>query len=784
MNKFYQFIFLLFFSAPAFLYAGTTGKISGNVKDKRTNEPLTGATVVVDGTRLGGTTDAKGDYYILNVPPGTYSVTATFIGYARTTVTQVRIKIDQTTQVNLSMTETSFQTQDVAVVAERPKVEIDLTASKENISKEELSNTWGQGIADVVSDLTAANVNGGIRGSFGLDMSYRVEGMDLRDPGSNTNFSSVNLTAIQEVEVLTGGWNAEYGQANGSIVNIVTRKATDRIHAVASYRMRPSGKYHWGRNLYGDDDPMYNVMTTADFWDPSKTWKTPWMETPLAGYNGGIAPFTNMTPQQRADWWTKFVNDRNQFPWIDYTERTQWEQEVTVYGPVTKGLSFMLSGRYKEGVEIYPSALKYNPDMTFQGSIDWNMLDNTKVSLSGVFTKFTNSGSPRTNYQSSETNPSEIAVQQMAYIMDPYSDYKFWLSGTKGGSDTFTMRPPEKADLSSLQAKITHVFSNETFMEVALQQSKMNYSLDYRDIARAAYYPSFGLPLSELPDTTYKLPGYGIAPPNSWYTPRWGYAGDVWRTWTVSSSYGIKADLTSQVTKHHLLKTGLVFSYQMFEKHSHEGGLNPGNTFAQVNDIVPITDHPYEGALYVQDKIEVGNMVVNAGIRFDFFNANKNVSADIYDPLMLSALTPGNSGQIGRVGYRQDGSGPGYVKTTAKYAFSPRIGISHPITETTVLHFMFGMFNQRPSWNKLLANPVVWTSRFANNLNSDFFIPDTTLVTYRYYGQKVGNPALTWEKMIQYEIGFEQNIANVLSLDVTMYYKDGWDLTSLGMDQG
>ncbi len=128
-----------------------------------------------------------------------------------------------------------------------------------------------------------------------------------------------------------------------------------------------------------------------------------------------------------------------------------------------------------------------------------------------------------------------------------------------------------------------------------------------------------------------------------------------------------------------------------------------------MNDIISIKDHPYEGAAYVQDKIEVGGMVVNAGLRLDFFNANKNVSSDIYDPLMISALTPGNSGTIGLVGYRPDGSGPGYTRTPTRYAISPRLGISHPITETTVLHFMFGIFNQRPPWQKLLANSVVWT---------------------------------------------------------------------------
>ncbi len=128
-------------------------------------------------------------------------------------------------------------------------------------------------------------------------------------------------------------------------------------------------------------------MTTPDFWDPTKTWQTPWMTAPLAGYDGGSTYFKAMTPQQRADWWKKLVNDRSRFPQYDYEERMQWENEITVYGPLLPGLGFMVSGRYLEGVGIYPGSLKYNPDMTVQGWLDWSMLERTRLSISGMFTE-------------------------------------------------------------------------------------------------------------------------------------------------------------------------------------------------------------------------------------------------------------------------------------------------------------------------------------------------------------------------------------------------------------
>lgn len=773
---------------PAVAQAGTTGKIAGTVKDRASGQPLPGAVVTVEGTKLGAVADATGRYFIINIPPGTYRVNASMVGYGRLSQTGVRVYIDQTRPLDFQLGEEMIQAGEMVVTAERPKVELDLTASKESMSRDEIARSWGTTVEEVISDIPASNINGGIRGSFGNDYSYNLDGIDLRDPGSNTNFSSVNLTTIQEVEVLTGGWNAEFGQANGSIINIVTRRAQDRVRGIVSYKVRPSGKYHWGRDFYGAEDFMRTTMTTPEFWDPTKTWKSQWMTTGLAGYDGGIEPFKSMTPQQRADWWKAFVNDKTQFPQIDYADRAQWEQEITLYGPLVTDLSFLLSGRYQEGVGVYPSAYKFNPDYTLQGTLDWSVAEATRLSLTGMFNRFLSSGAPRTNYQSSETNPSDIAVQQLPYIRDPYTDYKYWQYGTRGGSDQFTIRPPEEAQLLSMQAKLTHVFDASTFLEAALQHSAMKYRLDYRDIARSANFPSFGLPISPLPDSASGLPGYGLIPTGFVFAPRWGYPGDVWRSWTDTRSWGVKADLTSQVHPSHLVKAGLVFSYQEFDKVSKEGGLTGSSSFAQVNDLIKIVDRPYEGGVYLQDKIEVGGMVVNAGLRFDFFNANKNVSADIYDPLMIGRDTHGgDSTTIGIAYYRPDQSGPGYSKTKTRVAFSPRIGISHPITETTVLHFMYGVFHQRPSWNKILANPVVWTALPYFNpatLDPEFNLPESTRVTYRYFGQKVGNPALTWEKMIQYEIGFEQNILNKLSVDVTMYYKDASDLTSLGIDQG
>ena len=811
--------------------ADNTGKVAGKVIDKRTKEALVGATVTVNGTKLGAGTDANGDYFIINVPPGVHSLSASMIGYGKITQTEVLVQIGQTSRVEFSLVETALQTSDVIIVAEKPKVELDNTGSKSRISGNDIANAWGKNLSDVISDDASSNINGGIRGSFGGDVAYRMDGIDLRDGGSNTNFSSVNMSTIQEVEVLKGGWNAEYGQANGSIVNIVTKKATDRIHAVGTYKTRPAGQYHWGRNVYDKSDVFHTTMTTADYWDTAKSWRTQYMTATDASQKGNPVPtaFINafhkagvadsLIPQAMGNWWKSFVNDNSRFQQFDYANRTDYEGEITLYGPIMENLSFLASGRYKQGVNIYPSALKYNPDMTFQGSLEWVAPENTIFSVNGMFTKFVNSGDPRTNYQSSETNVNDISSQALPYISDPYDKFKFWMSSpsnngsSAGNAGNTTIRPPERAQMENFQLKMKKTFSAQTFMESAVQFAQVKYNLDFRDIAQTAnvfrldtnifknpYITGTWDDLARQSDTIMwygiPVPGYGNPPTSSIYgTERWGSPGDIWRSESNSKTYSFKTDVTSQLNKANLVQAGIVFSYYNIKTVTHEGNNIASQTpYAQVNDIVGINNRPYEGAAYLQDKIEIGGMVLNAGLRFDFFNANKNVSANFFDPLMISQYTAGNAGKTGLVGYRQDGSGPGYKRTPLRYAFSPRIGISHPITETTVLHFMYGVFNQRPSWVKLLANPVVWTDNravgnFDDLLNAglitaDYNLPDTTLVTYRYYGAKTGNPALEYEKVSQFEVGLEQNIANLFSLNVTMYYKEGENLTNLGINAG
>src|SRR3989304_2818793 len=123
------FALLAFAVSAGILYAGTTGKVAGRVTDAATGEPLIGANVVIKGTIMGAATDIDGNYAILNVPPGVYTVVVSLIGYRSVEFENVRVSIDLTTTVDGALQESAVEVGAIVVTAERPLVTKDMTSS-------------------------------------------------------------------------------------------------------------------------------------------------------------------------------------------------------------------------------------------------------------------------------------------------------------------------------------------------------------------------------------------------------------------------------------------------------------------------------------------------------------------------------------------------------------------------------------------------------------------------------------------------------------------------------
>jgi hypothetical protein len=773
---------LLFFTVLCVImgtaFGGTTGKISGVIKDAQTGDALPGVNVVIDGTQMGAATDINGEYFIINVPPGEYSLTASMIGYTKVTKTDVRVKIDQTTQLDFDLQSETIAGEEVTIIAERPVVELDLTASKQVMSSEDITSSFVTTVEDVISIQQGVNYQGGIRGGFDLDVSYMVDGMEVRDVGSNSNYKGINTSSIQEIEVLTGGYNAEFGRANGAVINIVTKNASDKLHGSIYYRNRPPGIYHWGGHMY--DPNMFESSTalTTEFWEA------------LEADQSGI--FTEMSPVQLAQFYRDNALNYGFLPEVkDYDERWQHELESTLYGPITDKLSFMVSGRYKRGVPKFPSILSYNPEWHGEVNLDYRFTPNTILRAKVMHGGFDNSNRYRTKYSSSEDNlrtqggpsvyvPSALARQKYRLIDQPSQSWR----------STHQIRPPEYVTTWGGQLKLSHTFNPSTFVDVKLMHFQFYRHADWFD------FDQYGIDIrANQADRYEEIIEQGLRRFN--FIPRTkGMPFAFGQTWynaffegAFSQNNSLSIDLTSQINSANQIKAGAYVSLQYFNKWMNHW------TYS----INPFThdSRPYEGAFYIQDKIETKGMIINAGVRVDMFNGNEYASPWIHDPLAIHPATPGNKGaEVVSMGdpYTNrdiDDTDYGVVKTPTRWAVSPRVGISHPITESTVFHFMYGHFNQRPPWHKIIGlgavafmkNPMAmgwervgapWAASMHPDVNANFDLD------YRPYNMAGGNPAATFEKMIQYEVGFDQNIADILRLDATMYYKDAKNLTATG----
>ncbi len=209
---------LFFLCLPALLWAGTTGKIAGVVKDAGNKEPLPGVNLIIEGTSMGAVTSLDGDYFIINVPPGRYNLRATMMGYTPVIQREVLVQTDHTTTIDFNLSSTVLDIgNEITVVAERPMVQKDVTSGRAIVTTEEIKEMPVESFTDVLK--TKAGITEGangalhIRGGRASEIGYMIDGVAVSNPMWGGLSVSVENTAIQELQVVSGTFNAEYGQA-------------------------------------------------------------------------------------------------------------------------------------------------------------------------------------------------------------------------------------------------------------------------------------------------------------------------------------------------------------------------------------------------------------------------------------------------------------------------------------------------------------------------------------------------------------------------------------------
>lgn len=240
MKKILSLILLL----PFFIFAGTTGKLAGTIKDAQTGEPLVGANVIIEGTSFGAATNVNGEYVILNISPGRYDVKFSFIGYETIVMQNVTIIVDQTTLLPVELNPQTIQVDEIVVTARTPLVQKDVTSSISVITREEIDALPVSSFTELLSlqaGVTGSGSNLHVRGGRSNEVAYMIDGTIVVDPLLGGLATDINNDAIQEMSLLSGTFNAEYGNALSGVVNIVTRDGADKFSAKLEARTSEFG---------------------------------------------------------------------------------------------------------------------------------------------------------------------------------------------------------------------------------------------------------------------------------------------------------------------------------------------------------------------------------------------------------------------------------------------------------------------------------------------------------------------------------------------------------------
>lgn len=240
--------------------AGVTGTLAGTVMNEQNGEPLQGANVVILGTNFGTMVDPNGFFLINNVPPGTYKIRASMMGYVSETRENVRIRTDLRTTVDFTLNSTVLEFEEITVSAEQPLIQKDITSSTHFVSSRDLNHKPVRTFHEVV-DIQPGVAAGHFRGGRKSEVIYLVDGIPVQEAIEGVAGSEIPQNAITEVSIQTGGFNAEYGRAMSGVVNVVTKEGGSEHHGQLTVQSdKLTGHSNYFDTLSSDDENYYELF--------------------------------------------------------------------------------------------------------------------------------------------------------------------------------------------------------------------------------------------------------------------------------------------------------------------------------------------------------------------------------------------------------------------------------------------------------------------------------------------------------------------------------------------
>jgi hypothetical protein len=778
-----DFLLLVFlaitFCATAF--AGG-GKITGKVTEKKTGEPALAASIVLthvlqDGketqlpVQMGATTDVNGYYVILNVPPGEYTIKTSSIGFSTVITKGVKVDPDRTIKLDLVLEESTIGLNEIVVTAKQEVIKADVSGTQEIISADKISVLPIVRVDEYFGKLKGVQLSSSsdgyglvIRGGAIRETDIRLDGSSLQDPRSGNSYLGFNSTSINEIQLITGGFQAKYGGIRSGLLDVKTKDGSrERYTASIKADFTPKNQFRFfGKNPY---DIIYDVYTGKYAWtgvpldstglpaDKSipedfkdfKGWKKTTTPNPLSAFD----------TLQREQLWML------QHPRRDVAQKPDISLEGTFTGPfIIPNTTFMAGFKYEDDQYAFPIGPR-------DDYVEWNTqlkltstFDKFKISVNGMYAKvFSNAAGQSVSYDAAQrfaylnNNTPDAVNRQMSMVagINIFNDSRvqeFEQTYGMGGIHMTYVQNPKLFYTLDFQVGYTGQDITPMLMDMS-KDSTENYIYMYSKSSKKWYQfykPGVGLPGGTTNPTTDAISKFLV------------YGGEQWADSSYSYNYQLKGDLTWQANPYNEVQAG--FSVNLQKINVYAGSWNQSSLLFIPSSWQYYKASPLEIGFFVQDKLEFEGLIMNAGVRVDYFNPLKD-GYEVGFPLdkdYVKLFTSVYSGLGGSVNSYERwllfrdllDDPPGWPSTDNKgqVKLSPRLGVSYPITENSKMYFNYGHFYQRPSASLL----------YNMKLNG----ASTT----------IPSPDLDMARTVQYEFGYEQTFLENFLVNVTAYYKD------------
>ena len=731
--------------------AQTSGKIQGTVTNQA-GEAVAKAQVIVVGTAFGAVTDDKGYYFINNVPAGTYTLRAQFIGYAPTELTGVRVLGGQTLTENFPMKPSAVVVGGINVVAAaNPIVPRDETASKSIISGQTISSLPIDNIRNVLAlqpgVVESGNGSGlSIRGGRPGEANVYIDGAPVRGSNGGAQGITVQTNAVEEASVTTGALPVQFGDAQSGVVQFTTKSGGEKLAGSFSAETDglQSSTYSNGLNRFegsvGGPIPGVNNLrffvsgALQGYTSCGNTIGTLTAGVQCLGRSLGSGDIPNYVPAGIDT--TVTVNDGS----------GSGNQQVTLPRFVQYGGQCDASAN--AGFACQGTRLPYdwNTSIDLQGKVSYFYGSGSSVALSGLadgqqFRNYPGSDiadplryTGQHNWQRRATlnwNHSVFKTADRSLALNVIGSY--YTSQAINGvldpaTELSTRNPTGGLEFSSLQFGAFNSFANEFFNDPdQIVKNMRTNSGDRTPLLGQTQYSAV---------QTGRINPYGMESGN-WYTQGLGNTAPT--LYKESQEYG-SANVDWQANRYHRFTFG--GEIRLNDVAYWTGGL--------LNQIFMDTYHdkPTNGAAWANDRLDLGDVVIDLGLRYDYFHCNclfSRTPAFTFNDPGWSPLAATNQASydssVARVFV------PGQVHTT----LSPRIGVSFPITDQTDFHLSYAHQVQSPDINTLLQG-----------INNDLSFTNAN----DRFGRDVG-----FGKTIQFEFGVRHAFSPDFVIDVSAYNK-------------